>query len=253
MFSDIYLQSRANELGTSFENIAKESLQLQLLEKLSTSPLGDILVFKGGTALHFILNSRRFSEDLDFSVLHPIDDPQKYLTQLIELCRAGGEIKDQQVKFNTILIQLSHRWQNFPYSLSIKIEISTREILTASQVELSVLQSVLDFPLISFQAEKKEVLMADKITACLSRGKARDLYDLLFLLSRKITPDLRRIIDLTNKNWRSIGEVWEIVSLKINSLSQQDINTDLTPFLDKTERRLLPTLKENLIKLIAQQ
>ncbi|MFQ6115850.1 MAG: nucleotidyl transferase AbiEii/AbiGii toxin family protein, partial [bacterium] len=164
-----------------------------------------------------------------------------------------GEIKDQQVKFHTILIQLNRRWADFPYSLSVKIEISTRGLLTKSQLELTVLQSVLDFPLISFQVEKKEILMADKIAALLFRNKARDLYDLLFLLTRKITPDLKRINQLTSKNWKTLDKVWRAILPKIKSFSQQEINTDLGPFLDKRERRLLPTLKENLISLIAQQ
>jgi len=247
MFSTVYLRSKSDELKTSFENLARESLQLQVLDQLSKSPTGDYLAFKGGTALHYALNSRRFSEDLDFSLLEPIADQQKYFDQIVLLCSKLGTIKDQQMKYSTMLVQFACRWEDFPYSISIKIEISTREVLAKSKSELTVLNSVLDFPLISFQVEKKEILMADKIAALLARKKARDLYDLLFLITRNVIPNLEHVNHLLDKDWQQLDQVWTEVLAKIQDFSQQQINTDLGPFLDGTDRKLLPEIKNILI------
>ena len=46
----------------------KDYLLALVLQQLSNSPLGEKLVFKGGTCLHHCyLEQQRFSEDLDFS------------------------------------------------------------------------------------------------------------------------------------------------------------------------------------------
>jgi len=250
MFSAVYLRSKSDELKTSFENLARESIQLQVLDQLSKSPTGDYLAFKGGTALHYALNSRRFSEDLDFSLLEPIADQQKYFEQIVQLCSKLGTVKDQKLKYSTMLVQFGHRWKDFPYSVSVKIEISLREVLAKSKSELAVLNSVLDFPLISFQVEKKEILMADKIAALSARKKARDLYDLLFLMTRNVVPNLEHINHLLDKDWHQLDQVWTEVLVKIQDFSQQEINTDLGPFLDSTDRKLLPELKDILIRKI---
>lgn len=221
-----------------------------MLDQLSNSPLGDYIVFKGGTALHYVLNSRRFSEDLNFSLLEPIADQQKYFDQIVSLCKKLGTIKDQQMKHSTILVQVAFRWDDFPRAISVKIEISTREILSKSKSELTVLNSVLDFPMISFIVEKKEILMADKITALLSRKKARDLYDLLFLITRNIVPDLDHINHLLEKECRQLNQVWIEALAKIQEFSQQDINADLGPFLNQQDRKLLSNLKDMLIEKI---
>jgi predicted nucleotidyltransferase component of viral defense system len=250
MFSEVYLQSKSDELKTSFENLARESLQLQVLDQLSISPAGDYLAFKGGTALHYALNSRRFSEDLDFALLEPIADQQKYFEQLVRLCSKLGTIKDQKIKYSTMLVQFARRWENFPHSIFVKIEISLREVLAKSKSELAVLNSVLDFPLISFQVEKKEILMADKIAALLARKKARDLYDLLFLMTRNVAPNIEHVNHLLDKDWRQLDQVWTEVLVNIQDFSQQEINTDLYPFLDGADLKLLPELKDILIKKI---
>ena len=53
--------------------IAEKDYFLSLaIQRVSTSPLSDKLVFKGGTALHHCyLPQRRFTEDLDFTSIDP--------------------------------------------------------------------------------------------------------------------------------------------------------------------------------------
>jgi predicted nucleotidyltransferase component of viral defense system len=92
--------------------------------------------------------------------------------------------------------------------------------------------------------------MADKIAALLARKKARDLYDLLFLMTRNVVPNIEHVNHLLEKDWRQLDQVWLEALAKIQDFSQQEINADLGPFLDKHDRKLLPELKDILIEKI---
>ncbi len=48
------------------KNLLREYLQYKILEAIFESPLADKLTFMGGTCIHIIHGSSRFSEDLDF-------------------------------------------------------------------------------------------------------------------------------------------------------------------------------------------
>lgn len=50
-------------------NLLREYLQYKVLETIGDSSAGDRLVFMGGTAVHMVHGSPRFSEDLDFDNL----------------------------------------------------------------------------------------------------------------------------------------------------------------------------------------
>ena len=52
-------------------NRMRRFLQIILLKILHESSVGSALAFTGGTALHFIHELPRFSEDLDFSLVRP--------------------------------------------------------------------------------------------------------------------------------------------------------------------------------------
>ena len=48
------------------KNLLREYLQYKILEAIFESPLADKLTFMGGTCIHIVHGSPRFSEDLDF-------------------------------------------------------------------------------------------------------------------------------------------------------------------------------------------
>jgi predicted nucleotidyltransferase component of viral defense system len=52
-------------------NLAREYLQARILESLQRSGAMIPLAFQGGTALRFLFNLPRFSEDLDFALERP--------------------------------------------------------------------------------------------------------------------------------------------------------------------------------------
>lgn len=54
------------ELHHFRRNILREYLQFRILASIAAAPNGNSLRFIGGTCIHFVHNSGRFSEDLDF-------------------------------------------------------------------------------------------------------------------------------------------------------------------------------------------
>ena len=48
------------------KNLLREYLQYKILEAITESPLADKFTFMGGTCIHIVHGSPRFSEDLDF-------------------------------------------------------------------------------------------------------------------------------------------------------------------------------------------
>ena len=76
------LEKIAKQYQTSvFPNIVREYFQHVFLLELYKLPDAEKLLFKGGTALHIVYGSPRFSEDLDFSLFGV---PQKEIKSFVE-------------------------------------------------------------------------------------------------------------------------------------------------------------------------
>ena len=63
-------EGKARELRIDITQVVREFWELILLKGLYDSPYGRDFIFKGGTALRLAHGSPRFSEDLDFSLIH---------------------------------------------------------------------------------------------------------------------------------------------------------------------------------------
>src|SRR3989338_3198255 len=89
------LQKLAAQYQTGvFPNITREYFQHLFLSELYKLDGAENLLFKGGTALRIVYGSPRFSEDLDFSLIH-ISDYQKkeYVENLfVSVLTAIGKI-----------------------------------------------------------------------------------------------------------------------------------------------------------------
>ena len=74
----------SEELRHFKKNIFREYLQYKILEIIYGSPFGKNLFFMGGTAIHILHDSQRFSEDLDFDNRGVNQDDFKALGKLIK-------------------------------------------------------------------------------------------------------------------------------------------------------------------------
>ena len=139
-------------------------------------------VFKGGTALYKLYGLPRFSEDLDFSIIEGLGtkDIENIISETANQIK-GFEVKSVKKTKSSILIKLGIVGILTKYN-TLRIDISTQnKIINGFDVKNFVPEFV-DIPPFSLRALKPEEIIAEKIHSVLMRKKARDLFDLFFLL-----------------------------------------------------------------------
>ena len=174
-------------------NLLREYLQAHILYSLQGKRAFEQLAFVDGTALRFIYGIPRFSEDLDFSLERKTGYSLDTLLQAAEtdLTEAGFEVSVHPktgkavhsafFRFPGLLYEAglnTHRTQK----LSIKVEIDTNPP-PGAKTEQTVINRHF---LLGLWHHDLPSLMAGKIHALLMRSytKGRDLYDLLWYLTR---------------------------------------------------------------------
>ncbi len=194
-------------------NVTREYLQARILAALQRAGAMIPLAFHGGTALRFLYNSQRYSEDLDFALERAREsyDFRGYLKEIRSGLTAEGyavslKVSDQKVvhsafvRFAGLLNELGLS----PFRdevLAVKIEVDTNPpagaVLTTSVIRRHV-------PL-QLQHHDRASLLAGKLHAVLQRpyAKGRDLYDLLWYLSDPAWPAPN--LDLLNNALRQTG------------------------------------------------
>jgi predicted nucleotidyltransferase component of viral defense system len=250
------------------KNLVREYLQARILEGLQRAGAMVPLAFCGGTALRFMYNIPRFSEDLDFTLE---GDPANYdfrgwLNAIqIDFRREGYrvdvKVNDQRtvqaafVRFDGLLHDLNLS-PHANEALSIKIEVDTRPPAGAV-LQISLVRRHVTLRL---QHHDRASLLSGKLHAILQRefAKGRDLYDLLWYLSDRTwdAPNLTMLANaLEQTNWQ--GEMptpqnWrDMVARRIEQLDWQRIRSDVLPFLERPQEMELLTL-ENLLGVIQQ-
>ena len=84
MISTVQLQDLSKKYKTNLTVVAREYLQLLFLQSFYDIPDSERVFFKGGTAIHFLMDGFRFSEDLDFTVELPEESLVKLLAKSIK-------------------------------------------------------------------------------------------------------------------------------------------------------------------------
>ena len=244
-------------------NRVREFLQILTLKFIYDKGHFFNIAFVGGTALRILYNLRRFSEDLDFSLINK----DKYnFSKLIgevkksfEIFNIDIEIKVNEnktvhsafLKFPNLLSDLKLS----PFAkqkISVRIEVDTTPpkgfILDTTFINKLYIFTVTHFDLSSLYATKLHACFFRKFT------KGRDYYDLLWYLSKDIKPNymlLNNAIKQTeNLNLKLSDSNFKNFMLeKIRSIDYEVIKKDVDRFLeDKNELSLL-NLKtfENII------
>lgn len=180
-------------------HLVREYLQARILESLQRAGAMMSLAFHGGTALRFLYEIARYSEDLDFALERQPEayDFRAYL-QAIERDLAG-EGYNLTVRFNDqkVVNSAFFRFQGLLHELglsphaneilAIKIEVDTRPPAGAN-LATTVIQKHVSLHL---QHHDPASLLAGKLAALLQRAytKGRDWYDLAWYLSQPDWPD----------------------------------------------------------------
>ncbi|MFH1752306.1 MAG: nucleotidyl transferase AbiEii/AbiGii toxin family protein [archaeon] len=166
----------------------KHYLQAVMLEILSDYPI----VFKGGTYLWFYHGLPRFSEDLDFTATQELTkNLPETVSKSLELF--GIENKNKTITNNntTLSFRISTKG---PLNTSqidecrVYVEISKRENILEKTIPIKLDFPEYNLPTKRITGMKLTELSAEKIRAIITRNKARDAYDLNYLIEKKKIP-----------------------------------------------------------------
>lgn len=215
---------------TTVDNVMKEYFQHVFLSYLYRQKGADSFLFKGGTALRVIWQSPRFSEDLNFTgVKVTIQRIESILERTLAQVEQEGivvAIDEAKKTSGGYLAILYFEAEGSRYE--IQLEISLRQDDKAIG-EISLIHSDFLPPFTLIHLDER-TLVKEKVNAVLTRAKARDFYDLYFILrSRMVFKEV-------------FGEdgTFRIKLLRAIEQGKLDFKTEL--------KRFLPTSQHNLLK-----
>jgi predicted nucleotidyltransferase component of viral defense system len=140
----------------------------------------NLFIFKGGTALYKLYNLPRFSEDLDFSSLEDSGKTEEIIKEVIASVNSFS-IRSLKKIHDSLLIKISVEGILTDYNtLRIDINLKNKPLKEADIKNL--IPEYIDISPFSLQVLKVDEIISEKIHALLTRRKARDVYDLFFLL-----------------------------------------------------------------------
>ncbi|MDY0004813.1 MAG: nucleotidyl transferase AbiEii/AbiGii toxin family protein [Polyangia bacterium] len=247
-------------------NLLREYLQARMLGGMQRAGAMIPLAFQGGTALRFLYNIPRFSEDLDFALERPDRgfDLRALLARIrVELESEGYEVelkvqdsravRSATLRFPGLLfeMELSPRREEI---LSVKLEVDTAPPSGAA-LETTLIRRYVTLQL---QHHDQASLLAGKCHAFLMRPytKGRDLYDLFWYLNGPDWPSPNFALlnsalaqtewegpDVRPGNWRGL------LAEKVAEVDFARALEDVRPFLEvRSEVDMLT--KDNLLRLL---
>ncbi len=189
-------------LGFNLAQIEKDYLQHLFLLFLSRQ-IRNELVFKGGTALQKIYGLNRFSRDLDFTLNKEIEVDQLIKKISVDISNFGFTSKiDYLKKGNSRLRIKGPLYDGTDRTIaSLRIEISLRKDLLLEADLKEIVPIYTDMQPYLILVMNIEEILAEKIRAILQREKARDVYDMWFLLRKNVRVDF----NLINKKLEPLG------------------------------------------------
>lgn len=235
-------------------NRVREFLQIAALKIIHDKGYFKNIAFVGGTALRVLYDLRRFSEDLDFSLVNKKDyDFSRLDSEILKELKLYGldvemRVKDAKtvqgamLKFPGLLKKLGLSPLD-EQKLSIRMEIDSNPPkgwgLEATIVNKYYLFNISHFDLPS--------MYATKLHACFFRKfiKGRDFYDLVWYIGKKVEPNfvlLNNAIHQTEGKDLRLNKTnfREFMIKKLDKIDFNDVRRDVERFLeDKNELALL--------------
>jgi len=225
----------------SFANLFRDERQLEkdyllnlMLKVISLNKISQSLELKGGTALYLFHGLDRFSEDLDFSyigkkeALANIDSLTEPVIHDFSLSYKISKSKGNVVIRNENGIE-STRSEFFVEGplfgktgkrYKIKLDISTRNDLLMKPEQAVLASKYSDIGTMLLYKMPLQEMLAEKLCAISERAKARDLYDVYFLLKYK---GLKYEESLVAKKFEKRGEAFTTEHL-LSAIDKVSVN-----------------------------
>lgn len=185
--------------GLSMKNTEKDYL-LELLLYILYKEVGRKLIFKGGTALYKLHSLNRFSQDLDFTLDSSkikIEVLFKKIISRLKDIGVNGRIKELSDYRNQKNIKLELKGPLFDGNVKnltlIIVNISLKEKCIYKPEQRKIFSQYPDIATFDVFVMPLDELFAEKIRTVMTRDKARDIYDIWFLLNKKAKFDLKLI------------------------------------------------------------
>lgn len=232
-------------------NALKEELQFYVLNFIYHHTDYSNWIMYGGSALRICHDLNRMSVDLDFEVSHPITE--KFLNELKEEIESyfkdtygsGSDLLTIKTTTGRGLLLRFHIGEDLGIdhpSKQVHVKIDLNHFVAPKTVieRRPINRGQLSFVIKTYNMS---ALMASKIAAIFLRGqrgvgvaiyeeKGRDIYDLLWYMTKKIVPDFDYLvakgIDVSNPR-----TLFDKLTLQMNKVSDSNLKQDLAPlFLD---------------------
>jgi predicted nucleotidyltransferase component of viral defense system len=235
MLNLTYLQQLATKYQTNDTNVRREYAQHLLLSHLYQKPEAESLFFKGGTALRILYRSPRFSEDLDFETTeHDQGLWERVLENLlIDLSHENIVVDIEESKITTGGYLGIVTLKNIGKPIEIHIEISFRKKFVEGEV--FTVENDFTSPY-SIKSLITTQLVEGKLEALFDRQKARDFYDLYFLLRSNLVPPSQK---------RQLSKVRHLLSNR-----NIDFSRELSLFLPKNQALIIKDFENSLVREI---
>lgn len=233
-------------------SILREYIQLIFLKYLYQIKESQRIWFKGGTAIHFLFGSFRFSEDLDFTVTMDTATTKRVLNKAMEGVSSeieGIEMVNKGIR-NHSLTEILKYDKGLKFPLTIKLDFSLREKPISSQASpIETVFPISPYPLVTHM--NAEELMAEKIRALIMRRKGRDVFDLWFMLSKEIK--IREDYIKNKMLWcRKKYDEAELL-YAVEKFSEKELELDLKKFLPRQYGTFIKDLKNNVLAKLTKE
>ncbi|MFH1244923.1 MAG: nucleotidyl transferase AbiEii/AbiGii toxin family protein [Candidatus Omnitrophota bacterium] len=246
-------------------NAMREYLQAYTLRIMHAEGLFRATAFLGGTALRFLYNLPRFSEDLDFSLVNKEEHQFSALIKKVKeelflagynvaaTCDEGKTVCNSFIKFEGLMYEAGLsplKSQKF----SIKIEIDTNPpagaVLKTDIINKYFPIAFLSYDLPSLFSGKTHALLSRKYT------KGRDFFDLGWYLSKwkDLAPNFTLLENaLKQTGWQKeipSEKTWKkIIAGVVQEVDWKKVKQDVENFLENP-RDLEIFTRENILKLL---
>jgi len=180
-------------------NKTRELLQVLCLKIMSDRQIFDRVAFLGGTSLRMLFQLRRFSEDLDFSVLNRGEfDTAALAEHFMKEFRLYGFACEPKVSsrsaVQSIMLKFPGLLKDLGLSplasekLAIKWDVDTNPPKGGACTS-GIISAYFTFRVVHYDLPS---LFAGKLHACFFRtyAKGRDWYDFIWYVARKVRPNL---------------------------------------------------------------
>jgi predicted nucleotidyltransferase component of viral defense system len=250
------------------QHLVREYLQARILQSLQTAGAMQSLAFHGGTALRFLYEIPRYSEDLDFALERAPElyNFRSYLDQIKLDFLAEAYTIDFKISDKTIVHKAFVRFRGLLYELglsahkseviAVKLEIDTSPPAGAILTTTSLNRHIA----LNLQHHDRSSLFAGKLHALLQRSypKGRDVFDLWWYLSHPNweEPNLALLNHALEQSEWTGGKLetnsWrKFVRERVKQLDwKEDVLRDIHAFLITPEWEKVVS-KDQLLRLLA--